>query len=68
MLGGSQAEAATAAQRADAAAEAALGTAKDLERQKRAAERKLVGSPFGRLHPYLHADLRPSRCYDTVDA
>ena len=45
---GRQAEAATAAERADAAAEAALGTVKDLERQKRAAERKLVRFPSDR--------------------
>ena len=39
---GRQAEAASAAERADAAAEAALMKAKESERQKRIAEKKLV--------------------------
>ena len=42
LMSGRQTEAVVAAERADAAAEAALGTAKESERQKRAAERKLV--------------------------
>ena len=41
-LCGRQAEVAMAAERADAAAEAAMATSKEAERHKRAAERKLV--------------------------